>query len=70
MKMFPSYPGCHEVQNVPAESPQSLAKGRMLWYNILGDNEGNISYLLRFDHITAGSILLTATIIFSEKEKY
>ena len=36
---------------------------RMWWYNILGDNEGSISHLLRIDYITAGSILLTAKLV-------
>ena len=31
----------------------------MWWYNILGDNDGSISDILRIDPITAGSILLT-----------
>ena len=35
----------------------------MWWYNILGDNEGSISHLLRLDPITAGSILLTIKIV-------
>ena len=35
----------------------------MWWYNILGDNEGSISHILRLDPITAGSILLTANLV-------
>ena len=31
----------------------------MWWYNILGDNEGSISNILRIDPITAGYILFT-----------
>ena len=35
----------------------------MWWYNILGDNEGSISHILRLDPITAGSILLTDNLV-------
>ena len=38
--------------------------------NILGDNEGSISYILRFDHIAAGSILLTANLVALKRENY
>ena len=54
MKMFSSYPGCHKVRSALAEFFQSLNKSRMWWYNILGDNEGSISYILWFDSITPG----------------
>ena len=56
---FSPYPGCHEVQSALAEFFRSLEKGRMWWYNILGDNEGSISYLLQLDPITVGYVLLT-----------
>ena len=61
--MFSTYPGCHEVISAVSEFFRSLDKFRMWWYNILGDNEGNISHLLRLDPITAGSILLTIKIV-------
>ena len=35
----------------------------MWWYNIIGDNEGQISHLLRLDHITAGCDLLTFNLV-------
>ena len=35
----------------------------MWWYNILGDNEVIISHILRLDHITVGSILLTDNLV-------
>ena len=35
----------------------------MWWYNTLGDNEGSISHILRLNHITAGSILLTTNLV-------
>ena len=40
----------------------------MWWYNILGDNEGSISHLLRLDPITAGSILLTDNLVALKRE--
>ena len=41
----------------------SLNKGRIWWYNILGDNEGSISHLLRLDPISACSVSLTSKIV-------
>ena len=35
----------------------------MRWYNILGDNEGHISHLLRLDTIAAGCDLLTSNLV-------
>ena len=35
----------------------------MWWYNTLGDNEGSISHLLRLDHNSAGSILITVNLV-------
>ena len=35
----------------------------MWWYNLLGDNEGSISYILWLDPITVGSILLTVKLV-------
>ena len=52
MKIFSSYPGCHEFQS-------KLGKGRMCWYNILGDNYGIISHLLWVYTITSGSVYIT-----------
>ena len=43
---------------------------RMWWYNIHGDNEGSISYLLRLDPITARSILLTVKLVVLKREIY
>ena len=40
----------------------------MWWYNILGDNEGRISHLLRLDPITAGYILLTDNLVALKRE--
>ena len=40
----------------------------MWWYNILGDNEGSISHLLRLDPITSGCILLTADLVALKRE--
>ena len=42
----------------------------MWWYNILGNNEGSISYILRLDPITAGSILITVKNFASKRENY
>ena len=42
----------------------------MCWYNILGDNKGSISHILRLDTINAGSILLTANLVALKKENY
>ena len=68
MKMFSSYPGCHEVWSAHADFFQSLNKGRMWCYNILGDNRGRISHLLWFHLITAGSVLLTSYSVFLKME--
>ena len=40
----------------------------MWWYNILGDNEGSISHLLRLDPITEEFILLTANFVSLKRE--
>ena len=40
----------------------------MWWYNILGDNEVIISYILHLDRITAGYILLTADLVALKRE--
>ena len=40
----------------------------MWWYNILGDNKGSISNLLRLDPIAAGSILLTSKLVALKRE--
>ena len=40
----------------------------MWWYNILGYNEGRISYILRPDPINSGSILLTANLVAPKRE--
>ena len=41
----------------------------MRWYNILGDNKGSISHLLRLDPIAAGSVLLTANLVALKRGK-
>ena len=42
-----------------------------MWcYNILGDNEGSISHLLRLDPITPGSILLTDNLVALKRGNY
>ena len=46
----------------------SLDKGRMWWYNILGDNEGSISHILWLDPIISGSILLTVKLVAPKRE--
>ena len=40
----------------------------MWWYNILGDNKGEISDILRIDTITTGSILLTTNFVELQME--
>ena len=42
----------------------------MWWCNILGDNEGSVSYLLWFDPITERYFLLTYSIVFLKRENY
>ena len=42
----------------------------MWWYNILGDNDGIISHILRLDTITEGSILLNVKIVALKRENY
>ena len=41
----------------------------MWWYNLLGHNEGSISYMLRLDLVTIGSVLLTDKKIPLKREK-
>ena len=48
----------------------SLDKGRMWWYNILGNNKGSILHLLRLDPITARSILLTVKLVVQKRGNY
>ena len=47
---------------------RSLDKGRISWYNILGDNKGRISHIKRLDTIPEGSILLTIFKIAMKRE--
>ena len=42
----------------------------MWWYNILGDNKGGISHILRLDIFNAESILLTAKLVALKRENY
>ena len=42
----------------------------MLWYNILGDKEGSLSHILRFDTITEGSDIITANLVALKRENY
>ena len=44
--------------------------GRMWWCNIIGGNKGSISYILWFDTITVGYILLTANLVSLKRGKY
>ena len=42
-----------------------------MWrYNIIGDNVGSISHILRLDTLTAGSILLTDNLVALKRGKY
>ena len=68
IKIFPSYPGCHKVRSTLADFFQSINKGRMWWYNILGDNKGSISHILRLDTINAGSVLITNCFVSLKRE--
>ena len=70
MKMISPYPGCHEVWSAISEFFQSLDKGRIWWCNILGDNEGNISHILRLDTITAGYIWLNVKLVALKRKNY
>ena len=45
-----------------------IHKGRVWWYNIIGDNKGSITHILRLDTITEGSILLTANLVALKRE--
>ena len=65
---FSPYPGCQEVQSALSEFFWSLDKGRMWWYNIIGDNERSISNLLQLGPITAGSILLPDNLVALKRE--
>ena len=42
----------------------------MWWYNIIGDNKGNISQLLQIDSISAGSGLLASNLVAPKRENY
>ena len=42
----------------------------MCWYNILGDNEGSISHILRIDPIPSDSILLTIKLLALKKTEF
>ena len=68
MKILSLYPGCYKVRSALAEFFQSLDKGRMWWYNILGDNEGSVSDILRLDTITLLYVLITDNIVAPERE--
>ena len=61
--MLSPYPRCHEFQIAISAFFKSLDKGKIWWYNILRDNEGNISHILWLDPITAGSIFITFKIV-------
>ena len=47
---------------------QSLDNGKMWLYNILGDDKGIISHLLRFDPVTAGYDLLASNLVFMKRK--
>ena len=42
----------------------------MWWYNILGDDEGSISHLLRLDPISTESNLLTVKLVALKRGNY
>ena len=42
----------------------------MLWYNILEDNKGIISHILRFDPIAEGYIVLSAKLVALKRGNY
>ena len=63
MKIFSSYPGCHQVLSALAEFFQSLDKGKIWCYNKHGDNKGRISNILQLDPTTPGYVLLTDNLI-------
>ena len=69
-KIFSPYPECHKVRSTISEFFRSIDKGRMWWYNIIGGNEGSISYFLRLDPITAGSILITDNLVALKRGSY
>ena len=69
-KIISPYSGCHKVWSALSEYFWSLNKGRMWWYNILGDNDGGLSHNLQFDRITAGSIWLTVKLVAPKRENY
>ena len=68
MKKNGLYPGCHEVWSALAEFFQSINKGKIWCYNILGDNKGSISHILQHDNITPGSVLLAYNLVVLKKE--
>ena len=49
---------------------QSLDKGRMWWYNVLGDNKGRISHILGFYLINKGSVLIALILFSLERVNY
>ena len=42
----------------------------MWWYNIFGDDEGSISYILRLGTIAAGSVLITTNLVALKRENH
>ena len=42
----------------------------MRWYNILRDNEGSISNILRLDSITVGYILIAVKLVTRKRVNY
>ena len=42
----------------------------MWWYNILGDNKGIISDIVRLDPITSGSDVITANLLALKRVNY
>ena len=67
--MFSLYPVCHEVQSVLADFFLSLEKGRMWWYNTLGDIEGIISHHLWLDPITSAHFQLRSNLLALKRKK-
>ena len=66
--IFSSYPGCHGVRSALVEFLQSLDKVRTWCYNIILNNNGNISYCLRLNTINTGSVLITYNLVARKRE--
>ena len=70
MNMFSSYPGFHIVQSALAEFFRIIDSSKMWGYNILGDNKGRISHILRLYPITSGGVVLASKLILTKRENH